>query len=319
MSEPKISVIVPIYKAEKYVRRCIDSILAQTFEDFELLLIDDGSPDNSGKICDEYSHKDSRIRVVHKENGGVSSARQCGLYYARGEYIIHADPDDWIDEDMYEEMYNEAIHREADLVICDFKFEYSNSKSLTVFQDFEQLNSLSVLKKIYQCMYGCCWNKLVKRSCIINYNIQFPKELFYGEDLYVNTCLLSHPIKIAYVSKPFYHYDQIMNQNSLIRRPLEQLFLQSKLLYTLLEKNISSSVFFEIRSYLLCTQASIALRLGQPYIDNFQRDYTDLREHINVEASLKNRLLLIIAFKVSPNFAYRMIRLYMYFMSIFKR
>lgn len=100
---PKISVIVPVYKAEAYLHRCVDSIIAQTFTDWELLLVDDGSPDRSGDICDEYASKDARIRVFHKENGGVSSARQKGLDEAIGEYTIHADPDDWVEPTMLEE------------------------------------------------------------------------------------------------------------------------------------------------------------------------------------------------------------------------
>ena len=96
---PKISIIVPVYKVEQYLPKCIDSILAQTFQNWELLLIDDGSPDNSGNICDEYAHKDSRIRVFHKKNGGVSSARNLGLDYAEGDYVMFVDSDDWISND----------------------------------------------------------------------------------------------------------------------------------------------------------------------------------------------------------------------------
>ena len=98
---PKISVIVPVYNVEKYLHRCVDSILAQTFNDFELLLIDDGSKDKSGAICDEYAAKDSRVRVFHKENGGVSSARNLGLENAKGDWIIFIDSDDWIADDMF--------------------------------------------------------------------------------------------------------------------------------------------------------------------------------------------------------------------------
>ena len=117
---PKVSVIVPIYKAEKYINRCIDSILAQTFTDWELLLIDDGSPDRSGEICDEYAENDPRIRVFHKANGGVSSARQMGQEEAVGEYTIHVDPDDWVEPTMLEELYAKAEADDADMVICDF-------------------------------------------------------------------------------------------------------------------------------------------------------------------------------------------------------
>ena len=120
---PEISVIVPVYKAEKYLHKCVDSLLAQTFPNFEILLIDDGSPDNSGKYCDEFALKDNRIRVFHKENGGVSSARQFGLDNARGEYVIHADPDDWVETDMLDDLYKKAIEDDADMVICDFWIE----------------------------------------------------------------------------------------------------------------------------------------------------------------------------------------------------
>ena len=117
---PSISVIIPVYKAEKYLYRCVDSFLRQTFSDFEVLLIDDGSPDNSGKICDAYSVQDKRIKAFHKTNEGVSSARQYGLDHAEGEYVIHADPDDWVEPTMLEELYQNAVQNNADMVICDF-------------------------------------------------------------------------------------------------------------------------------------------------------------------------------------------------------
>ena len=121
---PSISIIVPVYKAEPYLHRCVDSLLAQTFTDFEVLLIDDGSPDRSGEICDDYARKDARVRVFHQENGGVSVARQRGLDEALGEYTIHADPDDWVEPDMLEALYRKAKEDDADMVICDFVNEY---------------------------------------------------------------------------------------------------------------------------------------------------------------------------------------------------
>lgn len=120
MKNPTISIIVPVYKSEKFICRCMDSLLSQSFTDFEILLIDDGSPDGSGKICDSYAMKDSRVRVFHKENGGVSSARQLGIDNARGEYTIHADPDDWVEPTMLAELYGKAKTEDADMVICDY-------------------------------------------------------------------------------------------------------------------------------------------------------------------------------------------------------
>ncbi|WP_443738958.1 glycosyltransferase family 2 protein [Treponema sp.] len=115
---PKISCIVPVYNVEKYLRRCVDSILNQTFTDFELILVDDGSPDNSPAICDEYAVKDSRIKVIHKVNGGVSSARNVGLDVAKGEWICFVDSDDLIEADYMQKMYEAAINNNSDFIMC---------------------------------------------------------------------------------------------------------------------------------------------------------------------------------------------------------
>ena len=213
--KPKISIIVPVYKAEKYLHRCVDSILAQTFTDFELLLIDDGSPDSSGEICDQYAVSDQRVRVFHKPNGGVSSARQCGLDNSQGEYTIHADPDDWVEPDMLQELYAEANRTNADMVICDYIAVYKN-KTTIVTQKPLLLDSDSVLNGLFQYLHGSCWNKLVRRNCFSKWNIKFPVGLNYCEDQFVNACLLLHPLKIAYVNKALYHYDQYTNHNSIV-------------------------------------------------------------------------------------------------------
>lgn len=114
----EISIIVPVYNVEQYLEKCVDSILNQTFKDFELILVDDGSPDNSGAICDQYAEKDSRVRVIHKENGGLSDARNAGIEAARGKYLGFIDSDDYIADDMYELLYNNIIEENADLSIC---------------------------------------------------------------------------------------------------------------------------------------------------------------------------------------------------------
>lgn len=115
----KVSIIVPVYKAELYIRKCIDSILSQTFTNFELLLIDDGSPDNCGKICDEYAELDTRVHVFHKENGGVSAARNLGLDHAKGDYVCFIDSDDWIDPDMLETLIGWEQKKQTDLLFLD--------------------------------------------------------------------------------------------------------------------------------------------------------------------------------------------------------
>lgn len=213
---PKVSVIVPIYKAESYLYKCIDSLLTQTLADIEILLIDDGSLDGSGMICDEYARKDSCVKVFHKSNGGVASARQCGLDHACGEYVIHADPDDWVESDMLQSLYEKAVEEDADMVICDFYYEIDETEGyVRVCQQPETLDHMTVLKNLFQQLHGSCWNKLLRRVCCSKYNVHFDLNLSFCEDLYFNASLLLYPLRIAYLSRAFYHYVQNLNPESL--------------------------------------------------------------------------------------------------------
>ena len=124
---PIISIIVPIYKTEKQLGRCIDSILSQTFTDFELILIDDGSPDRCPELCDDYEKQDNRIRVIHKKNEGQARARNIGLDLAKGQYIGFVDSDDYIERDMYEKLYSALVKNNADLCICGYLYKHENS------------------------------------------------------------------------------------------------------------------------------------------------------------------------------------------------
>lgn len=229
---PAVSVIVPVYKAEKYLHRCVDSLLAQTFRDFEVLLVDDGSPDRSGELCDEYAARDPRVRVFHKENGGVSSARQCGLDHAQGEYTIHADPDDWVEPTMLEELYRKAKEVDADMVICDY-YEEFRDRTIYKKQQPTAIDRTTVLRELFQQLHGSCCNKLVKRACYNSNDVKFPSQLSFCEDLYVNTSLLLRhkEIKIDYLPKAFYHYVQDVNPNSIVRKKGREDFTYCSKLY----------------------------------------------------------------------------------------
>ena len=217
MSLP-ISIVIPVYKAEKYLSRCLESFLSQTFKDFEILLINDGSPDNSAVICEEYARKDARIRVIHKVNGGVSSARQCGIDHALGEYTIHADPDDWVESTMLEELYCRAVEDDADLVICDFVYE-NRKKTLYSSQEPSVLSSDIVLEELLsQRLHGSCCNKLIRSRCYKDNNICFPQNVNLWEDLWFICELLPYIKIISYISTAYYHYDMHSNENSMVRK-----------------------------------------------------------------------------------------------------
>lgn len=261
---PKVSVIVPVYKAEAYLHRCVDSILAQTFQDFEVLLIDDGSPDRSGNICDEYAKKDSRVHVFHKENGGVSSARQCGIDNALGEYTIHADPDDWVEPNMLEELYAKAKEGDADMVICDF-YEEHQKKQIYIRQQPSKLDNKTVFRELFQQLHGSCWNKLIKRVCYNNYCISFPKEMGLCEDLYVMFNMTMHPIKIAYIPKAYYHYDKFSNINSIARKPTSKDLNSYIYLISFLENKIKDKLYDKEIFSVKCYAKLLAFKLDMPY------------------------------------------------------
>ena len=258
MINPKISVIVPVYKAEHYLARCVDTLLAQTFDDFEVILVDDGSPDNSGAICDEYALKDKRVRVIHQPNAGVSMARQKGLDNARGEYVIHADPDDWVEPDMLKELYAKAKEEDADMVICDFYGHYGG-KVVYERQQPSSLDHNTVLCDMFKHLFGSCCNKLVRRVCFLKFDIHFSEGVSFCEDLLINSTLLRHNIKVAYLPNAFYHYDCCINSNSLVRKKTYATFEKDKRLILLFEKALSSSVVVEKAkshmSYLLLLRA----------------------------------------------------------------
>ena len=223
IKEAVVSIIVPVYKAEKYIHQCIDSLLAQTYSNIEVILVDDGSPDHCGKICDEYAAKDSRVKVIHQQNGGVSVARQTGIDHATGEYSIHADPDDWVELNMIEELVAKAVADNADMVICDFYRESKSEKTCDCQNPGDDLSASAVLRKILsQQLHGSCCNKLVKRSCIEGLGFT-PEDLCILEDELYNIRILARKIKVSYLPKAFYHY-RVDNEQSVCYAPSEKSF-----------------------------------------------------------------------------------------------
>lgn len=244
MNQGLVSIIVPVYKAEKYIHQCIDSLLAQTYRNIEVILVDDGSPDHCGKICDEYAAKDSRVKVIHQQNGGVSVARQTGIDHATGEYSIHADPDDWVELNMIEELVAKAVADNADMVICDFYRESKSEKTYDCQNPGDDLSASAVLRKILsQQLHGSCCNKLVNRSHIEGIGF-IPEDLCILEDELYNIRILARKIKVSYLPKAFYHY-RVENEHSLCN--------------TISEKSFKSKVkaVREIESFCLANVAGI--------------------------------------------------------------
>ncbi|ELB11855.1 glycosyltransferase [Enterococcus faecium] len=201
----EISIIVPVYKVEPYLRKCVDSILAQTFTDFEVILVDDGSPDNSGKICDEYASKDSRVRVIHKKNGGLSSARNAGIDVARGKYLGFVDSDDYIEKDMYELLYDNIVKEQADLSICGVYDLYANREPKILTPQYMVLSKIEAMKMILEAKVVSvqAWNKLYKKE--IFDTIRYPEGVI-TEDAAVILPVLDKTEKVVIDNQQKYYY-----------------------------------------------------------------------------------------------------------------
>ena len=217
---PKVSVIVPVYNAEKYLERCFDSFLHQSFQNFELILVDDGSTDGSGGLCDKFSTLNKNVFVNHQENQGVSAARQVGLETAKGEYVIFADPDDWVEQDMLEHLVSVAEKEIADVVICDFFINVSESDGRLKQQKPHDLKPDTILRQLLTGeLHGSTWNKLYRRDKLLKLDVSFPPRINYCEDLWFNCILFMNPVlNISYLNKAFYHYDFFSNPNGLSRK-----------------------------------------------------------------------------------------------------
>lgn len=205
---PKVSIVVPIYNVEEYIEKCIKSLLNQTLQDIEIILVDDRSTDNSGNIAKKYADENpNKIKYYRKENGGLSDARNYGIPYATGEYIAFLDSDDYIDNTAYEEMYNKAIEENSDYVECDFIWEYPNKSKIDKQDYYFGKREMFINVRVV------AWNKLIKKEIITSNNIKFPKGLRY-EDVEFTYKLIPYLNRTSYIDKPFVHYVQRENSIS---------------------------------------------------------------------------------------------------------
>lgn len=202
-----ISVIIPVYKVEKYLRACVDSVLAQTYRNLEVILVDDGSPDNSGAICDEYAARDSRVRVIHQENGGAGAARNAGLDAARGAYIAFVDADDYIDPDMYRILWERLREAGADIAQCGYadhrpeytEFVYGSGEDRT----YGGAQCVEMLLRI-RAPWWTLWGKLCRADLF--QDLRLSEELRMSEDALLVFQLFSRTDRLVFVKKPLYHW-----------------------------------------------------------------------------------------------------------------
>lgn len=301
--ENLVSVIVPVYKVEKYIYRCIESIINQTYIKLEVILVDDGSPDKCGEICDYYAKKDDRVKVIHKENGGLSDARNKGIDYASGEYIIFIDADDFIHPRMIEILFETIETEKSDVAVCDFLKVYDNEDitfrnigeySKNLYTNIEALENFYNSSKIQMLV---AWNKLYKIDLFSN--IRYPNGKIH-EDEFTTYKVLYLANKIVYVDEKLYYYLQragsIMSENFNLKRLQRLDALEEKMLF-FEEKNLTNLYNQAMFIYLLSIcdsiiklkniypkEKEIIQSLKKRYALNYQRAKT--REFSLVKKSL---------------------------------
>lgn len=310
----KISIIVPVYNGEKYIRRCIDSILSQTFSDIEILIINDGSTDSSEQIAKEYTQKHDNILLINKKNAGLPQSRKTGVENASGEYIGFVDVDDWIEPDMFNQLYNGCINNDADISCCGFWWDYETSKELSNKSDdsVHLLNGISAFEKLHtrKSIFQYAWNKLYKKELFEG--VVFPTGNFVGEDYYIVTQLLGKSKKVAWIPNAYYHY--IQSKNSMSRGGYTDNYLIAYKNYRNISQNLIKQFPAQksyIENYCLTEYASFIVAMGKnnkynhemiQQIVSYARshkkqylhaDYIDTKFKLSVKAICYNYRILI--------------------------
>lgn len=310
MTKELISVIVPVYNVEKYLEKCVDSIVNQTYKNLEIILVDDGATDNSGKICDELVELDNRIKVYHKKNGGLSDARNYGVERATGDYIGFVDSDDYIDAEMYEKLY-EAIKKEnVDVAECNLKIVYPEKTDLFTDQKYYQIcNKQEYLEEYLKIekIFGSACVRLTKVD--IAKKLKFPVGKLY-EDTYYAYDLIGIVDKYVIVDNPYYNY--LMRENSITNakfnpRIFDLIEIVEKF-HTNVYKNYPSLkeaadcrkmyAYFSVLNSILLEEDFKNNSFYKQIIDYFKEEYTKLLRNKYIT---RNRKLSVLLIKFSIN------------------
>ena len=312
-----ISVVVPVYNVEKYLDKCVESILGQTYKKIEIILVDDGSTDNSGIKCDEWSKKDDRISVIHKKNGGLSDARNVGMNVANGEYIAFIDSDDFLDLEYLEKLYNFVVEEKADIGVCNPYYYYESSrieKRYHIVRKKIVADALSMtIRLLYQKQYDTsAWGKIYKTKLFKENEIYYPKGKLY-EDIATTYKVFLKANKIAFLNQELYYYRQ--RDNSIMRK----------------EFNIREMDYIENAKMLLESVSSINKNIQKAAISRFvsanfaiykkindEEKYCDQIKYIQRNIKKYRRIVLFdiksrIKNKIAVLFSYINLRLIKYF------
>ena len=277
----KVTIVIPIYNASSHLEKCVESVINQTYQNLEIILVDDGSTDNSGTMCDDFASKDKRIKVIHKDNGGVSSARNYGINISSGDYICFLDSDDYYNHNFVNEMYHEIVKKNADLCYCGYiKVDNGNMKrNKTKFTTKNcLLNYFSGKTKIQT---GCFF---IKKDLIIDYNLKFEEGVSWGEDYKFFSSIIFYAKRVSYLNNYYLFYNVTDNDNKLSKVNVAMIEKDKKMILDI----ISDLKLSERDKNMLLYYRLPALLINKIYLLKGKNDLRNLfRENINYINNLK--------------------------------
>ena len=311
-----LSVIIPAYNVEKYIERCVKSVLNQTLKEIEIIIIDDGSKDKTSQICEELARQNGNITYKKVKNGGCSAARNFGLSLVKGEYVAFLDSDDWIDENMYKDMFQFAKSESAEIVICGFNKLNENGKLLSKVNVSTRDSKEDYTDCTTEWFSSPC-NKIYKKDMIEKNNIKFLLDIYTGEDMFFNFMCFFFSKKVVSIDKPYYNY--FMNSSSVsnnyknrtdIYLVLDELisFYKKNEVY---EKNIDK-VRECFKYHGIMYPFDVLQRMSENRIENWKDFYSKIKKEINRFEELKT-------FKIKSYYYFRIFRLKMMVLKKYKK
>lgn len=304
MGNTKVSVTVPVYNTSRYLRQCLNTLKEQTLKEIEFILVDDGSTDDSGRICEEYAADDSRFKVIHQENGGLAAARQTGLEAATGEYIIVCDSDDWTEPYMYEHLYSAAKDNDADMVLCGYFAEYPDDKQSVLKQTmFKELDGFVDNFDLIRRGANCSWVKLIRKSLYVSTGVTYEQGINLSEDSLIHYKLMKSNPKVVQLRECLYHYRRQFGGQSYTNNIQMEHIHQLEFTYRWFKENYKAPEYapqVRQRAFDIVFACMRVGRLDKSFLHDFLRSELPWKAILHDIKSLK--CLIAIALKTLPTF-----------------
>lgn len=300
MNNPLVSISVPVYNAEKYLRQCLDSLVNQTLKDIEIVIVDDGSTDRSASICREYAERDSRILFIFKENGGLASARQAALDAAHGCFFCACDADDWAEPTMYDTLYRKAMETNADIVMCDYWSEYPDGKQTEQKYQYELSERRDLLDDLLNGRFPkAVWNKLIRRDFLKANHLTWEQGINMGEDFLLSMKMISAGATVANTGKTLYHYRRERGGTSYTNNITMASYNQSLSIICWAETHIDKNRYAKGLHHILVDVAYTGLRVRNGMTSNYYKasilDKLPFVDFVKFKGlSLKSLLILLV-------------------------